>query len=299
MGKLAERQHGILSRDQARSVGASCDVLRTRLRSGRWVAVSSRVLRLAGAPQTASQRCLAAVLDAGAGAAVSRQTAAALWRLPGFTTDGIHVTRPISSTSRRSPLATVHESRWFPEHHQVLRDAVVVTTVARTLFDLSGCVHPLRAERALDNALARKLLPLQALRATAIELLEHGRGGSALMRQLLGERGAGYIPPASGLEARFFALLVEAGMPLPDRQVDVGGVAWAGRVDFCYRHARLVVEVDSDIHHSAKLDAEADARRDQALRAAGWRVVRVEQREVWDRPQDALEKVRAALATAA
>ena len=32
-----------------------------------------------------------------------------------------------------------------------------MTTVARTVFDLAGIVHPLRAERALDNALSRRL----------------------------------------------------------------------------------------------------------------------------------------------
>lgn len=48
-------------------------------------------------------------------------------------------------------------------------------------------------------------------------------------------------------------------MELPDRQVDLGVDAWQARVDFLYRLLRLVVEIDSARHHSAKLDREADA----------------------------------------
>ncbi len=119
------------------------------------------------------------------------------------------------------------------------------------------------------------------------------------MRQLLADRGAGYIPPASGLEARFFALMVEAGLPLPERQVDLGGESWVGRVDYLYRHLGLVVEVDSDVHHTSKLDAEADARRDQRLRAAGFEVLRVTGEQLGERPQEVVALVRAALREAA
>lgn len=60
-----------------------------------------------------------------------------------------------------------------------------MTTVARTLFDLAGALHPGRTERALDNALSRHLLTLEAVRETTIELRQHGRSGSSLMRRLL------------------------------------------------------------------------------------------------------------------
>ncbi len=133
----------------------------------------------------------------------------------------------------------------------------------------------------------------------AIELFEHGRTGSALMRRLLADRDAGYIPAASGLEGRFLALLLAAGLELPERQVDLGGEGWVGRVDFYYRHLRLVIEIDSDIHHTSKLDRQSDARRDAALAAAGFTVLRIDEHEVWGRPQVAVAKVRAYLQAAA
>ena len=67
-------------------------------------------------------------------------------------------------------------------------------------------------------------------------------------------------------------------------------------MDSVWRAARLVVEIDSDRHHTSKLDRESDARRDDALRAAGFRVLRVTEDQLRDRPADVVAVVRAALA---
>lgn len=296
---LAERQHGVIARMQATQVGASWEQLRNRVRSGTWSELSARVLRVSGSVADLGQGCMAAVLDVGPSAVVSRTTAAALWRLPGFELGPVHVTRSVRASSRASRLATVHESRFLPDHHVGRVDGIPVTTVARTVFDMAGCLHPLRVERVLDNALSHSMVGLETLRAVAIELLQHGRTGSALMRVLLEERGAGYIPPASGLEAALYAVLVAAGLALPDRQVDLGAEGWVGRVDYYYRPWRVVIEVDSDRHHTSKLDREADARRDAALTAAGFRVVRITEDQVRERPLEVVALVRAALADAA
>ncbi len=174
-----------------------------------------------------------------------------------------------------------------------------MTTVARTVFDLAGMVHPARLERALDNALGRRLTSPVALREVTNDLAEHGRRGSTLMRTLLAERGATYIAPESGLEARFLSLLRSSGLPEPSRQLDVGGARWIGRVDFAYSDARILIEIDSAVHHSSKLDLDADRRRDAALAEADFRVVRVTEDQVWFRPREAVAVVRRALASAA
>lgn len=137
------------------------------------------------------------------------------------------------------------------------------------------------------------------MRVVTIELLEHGRTGSALMRRLLMARGAGYIPPASGLEARFLAVLADAGVEAPECQVDLGGECWIGRVDHLFRRWHIVVEIDSELHHSSKLDRESDARRDDALRAAGFDVLRFTDEKLWEHPGDVVGEVRAAIAGAA
>ncbi|MDQ6796673.1 MAG: endonuclease domain-containing protein [Actinomycetota bacterium] len=167
------------------------------------------------------------------------------------------------------------------------------------MFDLAGALHPARLERALDNTLARHLTTVVALGAITLELAKHGRPGSALMRTLLAERGADYVAPESGLEARFLSLLRDNGLPEPDRQVDVGGDQWVGRVDFVFPGRRLVIEVDSSMHHSAALDREADRRRDADLWAAGYRVLRITDDQIWFRPRQVVAEVRFALAPSA
>lgn len=251
MRELAGRQHGVAGRRQLRALSSSREALRSRLRSSGWEALTPNVFRLVGFPDTFAQRCMAGVLDVAPHAFVSRTVAAALWGLPGFGPGQVHVTRRRTTTSGGSHLAVVHESRYLPDHHCTRQDGIPLTTVSRTVFDLAGCVHPLRAARALDNALTRKYVALEQLRRVTIELLARGRTGSALMRELLAVRGAGYIPPASGLEASFLALLIAAGVELPECQVDLGASGWIGRVDFYYRSLRLVIEIDSDIHHTA------------------------------------------------
>jgi hypothetical protein len=253
------------------------------------------VLRLVGSVQTERQRCMVAVLGAGRETLVSGTTAAFLWELSGFGARPIHLSRPHHATHRRSPLAIVHHSRYLPAHHGSRLDGIPLTSVARTLFDLAGWIHPRRAERALETSLHRRLVTREQIQAVATDLSEHGRAGTLLMREMLAARGAGYIPLESGLEADFLALLAEAGMELPERQVDLGGECWVGRVDFYYHRVRLVIEVDGEAFHTSKLDREHDARRDAALRAAGFEVLRIEEALLRERPWEVLTSLRAAL----
>lgn len=285
---MAERQHGVVARRQERALGASRDQLRRRVESGEWENLTLLVLRLAGSQRTFRQRAMAATLDAGAGAAVSHESAAALWRLPGFPTGELHISR----TAGRSTLATVHRTH-VPEAHLRLFERIPVTSPARTVFDLAGVLHPGRTERALDNALARGLTTVADLGRVTDDLARRGRPGSSLMRRLLAERAGAYIPPASNLEARLQAVARQAGLHSLVPQCDVGGDGWVGRVDFLDRSRRLVVEVDSDLHHSSLLDAAADAARDGALAGAGYTVVRIKEHDLWHRPGEVVRRLLA------
>jgi very-short-patch-repair endonuclease len=181
----------------------------------------------------------------------------------------------------------------LPPEHLTVVDGIAVTRVPRTLFDLAAVVHPLRAERAVDNCLASGTVSLAALGSVAAELSRKGRTGSALMRRFLEERGAGYVAPASELEARFLDLVRSAGLPEPVRQVDLGDLEhWIGRVDFAYPDVRVVIELDGRRWHDSKLDMESDQRRDQQLAAAGWRVVRVRWAQLVDEPDDVIRLLR-------
>lgn len=294
--RMAARQYGVVSRHQARGLGCTDAFVRRRLATPDWELAARRVMRLVGSVDTFEQRCLIAVLDAGHEAVVRGEAAARLWGLPGFERAGVDVTRLRRRARRRTEPVPAHEPVLVPPHHRTVHLDVPVTTVERTVFDLMAAVRAGRAERALDNALARKLTTLPALRVLGHELCRSGRTGSTLFRQLLSDRGVDFRPMESGLEAAFLQILVDAGLPEPERQVDLGGERWLARVDFFFRPARLVLEVDSDWFHTAALDVEADRRRDDQLRAAGFEVVRVTEDEIRNRPDAVAERIGAALA---
>jgi very-short-patch-repair endonuclease len=119
------------------------------------------------------------------------------------------------------------------------------------------------------------------------------------MRAVLAARRGAWSPPASGLEGRVARLLERHGLPRFERQIDLGGDRWVGRVDFVNRAERLVLEVQSNRYHSALSDRRADAERSRTLRAAGWRVLEVWESEVWSEDLAWLDRLRAALASSA
>lgn len=267
--RLAEQQHGLISREQALANGMNSDQIGGRLRRGTWERVARNVYRVPGSVPTWEQRLLAAVWAAGSGAAASRHSAAALWRIPGFRDGPVEVTQSRGPSSRY-PRPGLHDSRFLPPHQIRMVRAIPTTCPERTLLDLSGCVHPGRAERALDNALAMELTTVQQLGLMLAETGARGRPGTAVLRRNLSVRADDYVPPASELEALLIAVLQGAGLALPVRQEWVGGTtAPAGRVDFVDREAKVEIEADSRRYHSAWLDVQADHRRDLLLTAAG------------------------------
>lgn len=252
-------------------------------------------MRLVGAPRTPLTDVMAAVLDAGSGAAASHRTAAALWGMSGFRLGRpAEVVRPHTAERHRPTFGRLHRTRSLPPHHVTVVEGIPVTTVARTLFDLAGVLHPAHAERAVDNALACSPSLLAALHRMLPELAERGRTGITAMREILDARPAGYIAPASGLEARVIRQLDKAGIATR-RQVDLGGDDWIGRVDLVVVGTPLVIEVDSVRFHTSRLDRERDARRDEALRTIGKEVLRVTEEETWSALDDVVRRVRAVL----
>lgn len=290
--ELAERQHGVIGRAQARELGADRHHLRRRAESPDWEALTSRVLRLIGSGRTFRQRCMAAAIDTGGGAVISHETAAALWRLPGFPAGVVHLTGAVGRWANHSALATLHLSCSLPDGHLRLFEHIPVTSPPRTIFDLAGVLHAGRTERALDNALARGLTSVRALHDVTDALARKGRPGSAVMRRLLADRRASsYRPPESNMEARFESIVKGAGLHTFVRQRDVGGDQWIGRVDYLDPDRRLIVEIDSDLYHGTLTDGLADAERDAALAGAGYEVVRVGEHELWHRPEEVVRRL--------
>ncbi|GMU78877.1 MAG: hypothetical protein AMXMBFR46_16700 [Acidimicrobiia bacterium] len=294
IAEIAARQHGLVSQRQADVAGATRGFVRYRVQVGRWARLHHSVYRLNGSPITWRQELLGAVIAAGEGALAAERAAAALHGLPGYR-EGPVVVLAHRDRARPVPGAIVRESLCLPEHHTTVVDGIPVTTIARTLFDLAGHVHPGRAERALDNALARQFVTLPSCWRVLDDLAEHGRSGTVLFRELLTVRNGGYVAPASELERRLIDVLVSRGLPMPEREIDLGDRdRWLGRVELVYGDDRLLIEADSRLHHSSFLDQQADRARDNGFMAAGYRVLRFTWDDVVTRPGWVAETVRRA-----
>ncbi len=290
---VAERQYGLVARRQAHDLGVSYRRLDRRIQRGDWKSVSPEVLELVGAPDSGEKKAMAAVLDSPPGAALSHTSAAAHWDIPGFRlSEPFHVTVPRQGIDRRGRLAVVHYQKDFPLDHVVWLRHIPVTSPALTMFHLAGMMHPAKTERALDNAWAMDLLNGRVLGALLDRLAARGRNGIRLMRELIADRVGEYVPPESGNEARTIALLTEAGLPIPRRQVALGDDRVIGRVDLFYEQVGGVIEVLSRRYHTSKLDRESDDRRFQSLSSMGLEVLTIWDEELWQRPHEVITKMR-------
>jgi very-short-patch-repair endonuclease len=288
---LAEMQHGVVAQWQARSLHLSSKQICLRITRDELERLTPNVLRARGAASTDHQRAMAAVLDAGPGSVLSHQSAAALWGLPSFDFRNLHVTR-LRSGRRHAPLAIEHRPRSLLAVHVTTLEGIPATTPARTIFDLAAVLRLGRVARALDTAWSRRLLDGVRIAAVLDDLGKRGRKGTTVMRELLAERGPDYIPPDSGLEGRFHDIVTRAGLPKMRRQVDVGGVRWLGRVDFVDPELPLIVQIDSELHHSALIDKAADESQTADLRAAGFTVLRFTDFQVWYRADEVVTEIR-------
>ena len=292
--KWAEVHHGLVRRRDAADLGVTRSQFDSEVRRGYLERVAEGVYRIRGSVPTWRQRLLGAVWAAGADAAASHRSAAALSPLPGFPPGPIEVVRPHHS-GRRRPVGRVRETSFLPAHHVSSIDGIPVTSAARTIFDLCGVVRPERADRAVENGLAAGLTTYAGLATVLAECARPGRAGVTVLRELLARRGDGYVPTESELERLVVAVLEAAGLPLPERQVVLGNAeTQIGRVDFLYRAACLVIEADGS-QHGGWLASQADERRDAMLRAAGFEVIRVHWRMLIDEPELFVAAVRRAL----
>jgi very-short-patch-repair endonuclease len=115
------------------------------------------------------------------------------------------------------------------------------------------------------------------------------------MRELLADRGEGYIATESELERMFAKFVAAYGLPTPRRQVTL----IAGRVDFLFDAGIVIAELDGRRNHTALLNREADMERDARLTALGHRIIRITCRRLTRDPDGVYVDLRDALRLAA
>jgi very-short-patch-repair endonuclease len=259
------------------------------VKRGDWIRVLPGVYRLASVTADPWQLARAATLWAGDGAVVSHESAGAVWRVSGVRAERVEIWTP---RRLRSGVVVVHQGVIEPRDRRMV-DGIPVTSAARTIVDLAGRLDDEALDTSIDDVLHRGLTAFGKLLGTATGMESRGRAGAARLRDLLEAYGDG---PASEsrLETRVRRLLYGAGLrPVRQHEVVVGERRY--RLDFAWPRARVAVEPDGWAVHGGRAAFERDRRRWADLTAAGWRLIPVTWREVTRRPDDFLDRVRAAL----
>jgi hypothetical protein len=150
--------------------------------------------------------------------------------------------------------------------------------------------------RVLNDALAQRGLTLGQLAMVGATIGKRGRPGSALTGELLAALPGDYVPPESDGETLVMELIEAFGIDEPERQVTLSDRSgWIGTVDFLWRHASLVLELDGRWHDGPS-DQLADHERDERVRALGYEVRRWRYRDVVRDPRRFVRELRALVA---
>ncbi len=292
--KLAETQHGLISRHQLREAGLSFRAIDALFNSREWHPMTDQVARRFGSPVTDSLQATAAVLDAGAGAALAYLSAASVWGLTGCPLRPLHVVRT-SSSRRHCALARVHRVRSLPPRWSTVLDGIPIVRPELLALQLFAACSSDRAELLTDRLWSNRLLSGPSVARFLDQMGRRGRNGTAGLRSYLEVRGPTYVPPASGLESRASKILRDVGIRMR-RQVDSGGdTEWTGRVDLRHELLPLIVEIQSEKYHTALCDHDADRRRIAKLVADGFVVIEITDLMVWSQPGEFTDRVRAAI----
>lgn len=291
--QIARQQHGVIGDRQAEAAGTDFRRIARRLGSGALELVGNRAYVMAGAPMSDKARAMAAVLDVRGDSYLSHSSAAWLWGIPGFDVDPIHVARRFEGTRRSSDMARIHNLRGVPDTHLGEVDGIPVASPVLTCFQVAAMGNFWRTERAVDNVLAMGIARAAAFHHLLSALAQRGRNGIRIMRTITAARPPGYRPPESGNERRFQWICQRHDIPV-ERQVNIGNEdQFVTRVDFRdLDYPWLVFRIQSARWHGALSHARDDA--DQIDRLAGFTVIDIWDRDLWQDADAVAETIRAA-----
>jgi len=298
---LAATQHGAITAEQLNEIGMGRHSRDNHVSQGDLSWLTPRVLGIGGAPDTAAQRLLVTVLDAGRGAALSHTSALAHWGVRGFVARPVHVIRRRDIDDHPVRGTVLHEVRFLPRGEVRALDGIPVVSPVLALLQLASTrCSDIKLGLAIDAAWSDRLVAHGTLTAIDRLMSRQGRRGLVRFRELVERRGPEYVPPASNLEARFAVILERAGREPMRRQVDTcGDDGWIGRVDFRDERLPVVAEIQSERFHSGLLPTKRDAERVARLRASGIEVVEITDTQIFFHPDEVLTLVDAARARAA
>jgi very-short-patch-repair endonuclease len=288
----AVNQRGTFTRQQAYEEGWTARQVRRRLDSGRWKVVAGSALAARRCEVGPWQLAFAVVLT-WPGAVISHQLAGALHGFP-VNPSGIGTATVPHARALRARGLLAHRVPLRPDETGVI-GRLPVTSELRTAADLLAHLPWDDARSLLAWLVTRRRVTVNDLDVAAAR--RPRQVGTAQLRRLIAASRTGAL---SAAEDRLHRLL---------RAADIRGwranapVVVSGRVvavvDVLFATARVVIEVDGYGSHSSREAFQRDRSRQNDLVAAGYVVLRFTWADIERRPQQVVDRIRAAVARAA
>jgi hypothetical protein len=282
IGRIASRQHGVVTRAQLLDAGVSDKEIKRRLERKSLIRVHRGVYRVGHQAPSIEARYLAAVLACGDGAVLSGEAAGYLWGLIKGSAPPPEVTTPKDRKvkgirTRRARHGEVNGTKWR---------GIPITTVPRTLVDLSSLLQLEDLARACHEAgVLHRTTPRQVEKV--LKKRPNTPGAKALRRVMRGD----VHVTLSRLERKFVQRLKDNALDLPITNKSADG----RRVDCRWPEHKLTVELDSYRFHNSRHAWEQDRRREREAHARGDDFRRYTPYDVFDAPEQMLAELRGLL----
>jgi very-short-patch-repair endonuclease len=277
----------MVSRDQLLSLGLGRGAIDYWVSSGRLHPRHRGVYAVGHSVIGEEGRLWGALLACGSGAVISHRDAAALWDVRRSSRMPVDVTVPGRSRTRRDGI-DIHLVRHLDPLDVTELHGIPVTTLARMFLDLAEVVPQRHVARAMESAERQGLFDLQAIYETAER--NPGRHG---LKPLLSILTDAVIEPMtrSELEAAFLQLCKQHDIPKPIVNARLGNY----EADMLWPQQKLIVELDSRAYHLNVHAFENDRAKDAALQLAGYRVIRITERQLLQHPKQVVATILALL----
>ncbi|MCC7077014.1 MAG: DUF559 domain-containing protein [Acidimicrobiia bacterium] len=291
--RLALRQHGIILVEQLVLLGVPRRTIRTQVSTRRWREVYPGVLVSATQPMTDLAKCTAATLMLRPDGALAQHSALALRGLTSFPSQ----THVVTQHARRYRLPrdfVVHRTRDFPESDVCVLRGMRTTTVERALIDAAPtCTHT-HLTLLIDESIRRGAATADRLLERALELKKFGRRGPKEVIEIAATRPASAPDARSPFEILAARALEEWALPRPEFNARVVTPQRTYECDVVWRQERVILECDSRIH-DLEDQRQFDQLKDENLRTAGFRVIRVRLTHFTRRPRELRKRLTGAL----
>ena len=256
-----------------RAIGLAPSTISDRCRTGKLIREHVGVYSVGHRQTSPLALADAAVLACGVRAALSHDSAAALYGLRRWPP----IPEVISALQHRRPGICTHRSATLTRADITVRHGIRVTTPARTIADIAPRLTDQQLIRAIHEARRNRDLPPYALS----RLLARSPRATRLVDP-------GEPPSESALDDAFRAMLSRFHVPAPEYQADFHG----HRVDGIYWRQRLIVELDGERDHGQWDRIERDHVRDVLALEYGFQTIRITWRMLTEHPRRLARQLR-------